>query len=535
MSYQELDTSPATDNSPEPSLWLRRVCSDFDEPPAQPESIDQTITCHYSKNEHDYFESPENWKQELNEHIENFNDKFAVVLHGSKTLVMKTVYDDDRNRKERVYLSAHSLNMLYSNEKIKVGEKVVKDEVIDVVKTKSIAWLDNPKRLSYRDGITFKPSRYVNGEEVKAKISPEKLNLWEGYSVEAVENSRALDVLKYHISQVVCGGNVECYEYLMNWIARGLQFPELTGQVAVALKGEKGCGKGTLGNFIKKLYGQHGLQVTNPKHLTGNFNAHMADCCFMFADEVIFAGDKQTENILKGLITEDTMMIERKGIDAECMPNRLKILMASNNDWIAPVSKDERRYFVLDVSSEKIGDTEYFKQLHHAINSEETQQAFLYEMLHRDIACFNVSKVPDTDALKEQRAQSLDTFGQYWHEVLQRGYVYQSEHNNHEIQNWIAEPATDLIKAGYDQWCAKNKVNQYGIVSLKSIGMHLSRWYLKNRRNSAMVVAENKKGELVYSGSRPYCYVLGNHADAVTAFCDYEKLNGAELLENAVI
>ncbi len=521
------------DETPEMTEWLKKSLG-IDEPPTVDFSFGGMEEMpiddgYFAENEHDYFQAPTNWKQELNTHMNDFNSKFAVVLHGSKTLVMKTLYDDDRNRNERIYLSTQSLNMLYSNEKIKVGEKVVKDDIVDIVKTKSSAWLDNPRRLSYRDGITFKPSRYLNGVEVKAQISSDKFNLWEGYSVQPIENNGALDVLKYHISQIVCSGNVECYEYLMNWIARGLQYPELTGQVAVALKGEKGCGKGTLGNFVKKLYGQHGLQVTNPKHLTGNFNAHMADCCFLFADEVIFAGDKQTENIMKGLITEDTMMIERKGIDAECMTNRLKILMASNNDWIAPVSKDERRYFVLDVSSEKIGDTDYFKQLHKAINSIDTQQAFLYEMLHRDISGFNVGKVPDTAALKEQRAQSLDTFGQYWIEALQRGYIYQSQYNNHDFNDWIAEPSTALIKAGYAQWCNQHKIGTYGIV--KTIGNHLSNWYKKSRHGGYAMTGETLKGE-VATISRPNCYVVGSRSMAIESFCEFEKLNIEEITNN---
>ncbi len=161
------------------------------------EEIDAPDDGYFAENEHDYFEPAKDWKGELTDHMNDFNSKFAVVLHGSKALVMKTLYDDDRNRNERVYLSVSSLNTLYSNEKIKVGEKTVKDDIVDVVKTKSVAWLDNPMRLSYRDGIIFKPSRYVGGVEVKAKISPDKLNLWEGYSVQPIENHGALDVLKY--------------------------------------------------------------------------------------------------------------------------------------------------------------------------------------------------------------------------------------------------------------------------------------------------------------------------------------------------
>ena len=33
-------------------------------------------------------------------------------------------------------------------------------------------------------------------------------------------------------------------------------------------------------------------------------------------------------------------MIEPKGVDPFPMPNRLKILMASNNDWVVPASAD---------------------------------------------------------------------------------------------------------------------------------------------------------------------------------------------------
>lgn len=254
----------------------------------------------------------------------------------------------------------------------------------------------------------------------------------------------------------------------------------------------------------------------------------------MFADEVLFAGDKVVENIMKGLITEPTLMVEAKGIDAVEMPNRLKIFMASNNDWIAPASKDERRYFVLEASSEFIGDTKYFNQLHRDLKDPAIQSAFLHEMLHRDISGFSVGKVPDTKALQHQREQSLDSFGQYWHEVLQRGYIYQSQHNNRELQNWIVDPSIDLIQSGYEQWCNKSKINQFGIVKRETFGRCLGSCYTKSRRNVPVVTGENSKGELLNSGARPYCYNLGTHEQAITAFCEHQKLDAAKLLKNCV-
>src|SRR5215207_9332163 len=120
-----------------------------------------------------------------------------------------------------------------------------------------------------------------------------------------------------------------------------------------------------------RLFKGHSLHITNSKHLVGNFNAHLVDALFLFLDEAFWAGDKQGEGTLKALITERSIMIEPKGVDSYQMPNRLKILMASNNEWVVPASADERRYFVLDVPATRKGDVDYFRKLAAAIEGEE--------------------------------------------------------------------------------------------------------------------------------------------------------------------
>ena len=209
--------------------------------------------------------------------------------------------------------------------------------------------------------------------------------------------------------------------------------------------------------------------------------------------------------------------------------------MASNAEWVVPTSEDERRYFVLDVSSEEIGKAEYFKPLRADIANPAIQSAFLFEMLHRDISNFIVGKYPDTKASQHQRAQSLDSFGHYWMDVLQRGFVYQSQHGNESFRDWSCEVASELIHQGYTQWFNRNKIGQFGIVPREKVGRYLSSWYGdKKRKLNAIgfLIGETVKGEEDISKKQTIVYVVGTHTEAIISFCNAEKLDSANLLKS---
>jgi hypothetical protein len=228
-------------------------------------------------------------------------------------------------------------------------------------------------------------------------------------------------------------------------------------------------------------------------------------------------------------------MIERKGIDAVSMTNRIKLIMASNNDWIVPASSDERRYFVLGVSNERIGDSAYFTALHDSLEREETKSAFLYDMLHRDISKFDITKIPETEALKSQRLQSLDSFAKYWWDVLERGHIYQSENGNEEYHAWVPKALTAFIRQGYEQWCSQHRIGEHKISSVEKMGKSLTKWYgasklLSAQIGSSYLLAESKKGEVVESSARQKVYHFGNLKNALEAFSNAEKLSTEGLL-----
>ena len=180
-------------------------------------------------------------------------------------------------------------------------------------------WLKHPGRLTYT-GLIFRPG----GD----KVIDAKLNLWRGWGIEPKAGERGL--MREHIRTVMTS-SAEMFDYVIRWLAWAVQHPDLRAEVALVFQGGKGVGKGTLGNAMCRIFGQHAVHISNSKYLTG-FNAHLRDASFCFADEAYWPGDKAAEGNLKRLITEPTLLIEGKGRDAISVENMLHVVIASNED-----------------------------------------------------------------------------------------------------------------------------------------------------------------------------------------------------------
>jgi hypothetical protein len=192
----------------------------------------------------------------------------------------------------------------------------------------------------------------------------------------------------------------------MNWCAWAVQHPAEPAEAALVMKGGKGVGKGTLGNTLVHIFGQHATHISSVRHLIGHFNAHLRDVCFLFADEAYWPGDKAAEGTLKRLITEPSLTIEPKFVDVMTVPNMLHVLMASNEDWVVPAGEHERRFAVFEVSEHKRQDKSWFEPLHEQLHNGG-YEAMLHDLLQRDLGDWHPRRIPTTEALREQQLRSL--------------------------------------------------------------------------------------------------------------------------------
>lgn len=327
------------------------------------------------------------------------------------------------------------------------------------------AWLKWPGRRSY-DRVTFAPDG-----QVPANV----LNLWRGWGVAPRRGycERILD----HLGDVVCGDS-RVYEYLLSWMAHMVQRPDRPGEVAVVLRGREGTGKSVVGKLLRRIAGQHGIALSNPKHLVGDFNSMLEDAVFVEASEALFAGDKQVASRLKALVTDDTITLERKGQDAREVRNRVHLLMTSNEDWVVPAGPESRRWLVLDVSDEKRGNTEYFDALWAEVNSDECVGAFLQLLLDRDLTHFNVRRVPGTDALRDQRERSLTGVLAWALDLASRGGVLRTRSG---VEPWRSFLTVRELYEDFSEWVAGQRferalpVNIFSRDLQRLLGLHQQR------------------------------------------------------------
>jgi hypothetical protein len=175
-----------------------------------------------------------------------------------------------------------------------------------------------------------------------------------------------------------------------------------------------GVGKSIVGEIIGALIPAHHFPVGSARYVVSNFNLHLAKCLLLQSEEAVWAGDKHAEGTLKDLITSDTLMIEAKGIDAIRLPNRVRLMMTSNEDWVAPAGHGERRFCVLDVNPRCAGNFDYFSDMLRELD-EGGYARLLYDLQHFDLGKVNLRKIPRTSALLEQQLRTLNPLDAWWY------------------------------------------------------------------------------------------------------------------------
>lgn len=344
----------------------------------------------------------------LNDMLSAMNKIYAVVRYGDQTVIANIV------GKKIDFMSDREFHKLMANQHLRSANG-------QTVKLSRL-WFNWTYRRQYIGrGAVFEPGG-------PPEIQGDMLNMFRGLAVDPTPGNWSL--MQGHILNVLCAGRQDIFDYFIRWMAWSVQNLDQPIGVAVALLGDQGAGKGIFVRAFGSIFGEHFAHVANGDQLTGRFNATIGKSCLVFLDEAVWAGDKKAEGVLKALITEPSLSLEAKFRDPITVANRLRIIVASNNEWAVPAGIGDRRWLILNVDNSYAGTNHaaYFDALGLEIKNGGAA-AMLHDLLALDLSGFNIRKIPRTAAKAHQQALSLPSVEAWLYQVFQDGAIEQRAQN----------------------------------------------------------------------------------------------------------
>ena len=408
----------------------------------------------------------ETWTDDTTkEFFSRMNREHALVSLGSSIRYLHD-YAGANGKSELEFRRAEDMKRWYANITVPVGDRKLNG--FD-------AW-DRWKERRQCTGVGLFPGEMT--------VPSGYINLWRGFAVEPCKGQWSL--FDDHLHDIVCSGNEEYYVWLIDWLAHLIQHPDKKPGSAVVLKSAaKGTGKSMIYQFLSRILGVHAMSVAQAGHVVGNFNGHLLRNILLGVEEAFWAGNKSAEGVIKNLITEPTITIEKKGIDPISAPNFTRLLINSNESWTVPVGIDERRFLVLEVNNKRAKDPRYFDPIFKQMKNGGLE-AMLHSLLEWDIKS-NLRNPPETKALEQEREYSLSGVHRWVCEVARAGCVYDKARGSDIVlsDNTTTELDRAVIRDAVRDNCTSHEARcldtRLGLL-LKQVGVESGRPSRQGRR-----------------------------------------------------
>lgn len=232
-------------------------------------------------------------------------------------------------------------------------------------------------------------------------ITTKELNLFNGFKWDVDRSiiGEECRLYNYFHENFTCAAESD---YALNWVAACLQNPKLRPTVMILYSAEQGTGKSTMQEIIAKLFDGYALPVSDMKRdILGNFNGQMNNKLIINCSEVqsTDGGQKMSisqNEVLKTLITESKMLINEKNVKPYTVDFYGKFIVSCNYADAIRITKDDRRFSILDFGARNKGNDDYFTSIKDDINDEYQMKLLFNKLLFHDTSSFKAS-VPITN------------------------------------------------------------------------------------------------------------------------------------------
>jgi len=142
----------------------------------------------------------------------------------------------------------------------------------------------------------------------------------------------------------------EYYPIGIDYLKVLYQFPTQNLPTICLVSKENETGKSTFLKLLREIFGDNAVILGN-EDFSSNFNSHWATKLIVGIDEG-FIEKRIIKEKIKRLVTDDTILIENKGVDKTRVDFFGKFILLSNNEEnFIQMDKEDTRFFVLKVPS----------------------------------------------------------------------------------------------------------------------------------------------------------------------------------------
>lgn len=252
---------------------------------------------------------------------------------------------------------------------------VLKSEAFNVMNGDKVPYSDGGTKCSAVKYVS--DNGFVPGVEMMAYLpmcepgvvtvdGNDVLNSFKHNSVPEAEaeysaaGARAIKMVENHIKMLM--GSDENAWIFTSWLAHQVQFPGVKILWAPVIQSIEGVGKSFFGEMLRKCLGDMNVGTVNPSQVTSDFNAWSTGSCVNILEELRVKGHNRYEvvNALKPLITDRMIQVNDKGIRPYMTYNTCNYLCFTNYVDALPLTKDDRRWWVIFVPFASLKDVEEY-------------------------------------------------------------------------------------------------------------------------------------------------------------------------------
>ncbi len=317
-----------------------------------------------------------------------------------------------------------------------------------------LRWFLDENKRKYEDVGVFPPPI----------ICPANIyNLWKPFAIskhvgDYERDEAGLQKFIRHI-EILCNHDKTVADYVIKWFAQMFQYPAVK-TVILTFISDEGAGKGTLLDVISEMMGKTKiLTSTHPsRDVWGQFNGMMCNSFFVNLNEMCKKEAMDAEGRIKGLVTDSSLMINKKGLDSYEIISYHRFIITTNKEDPVNTKKNDRRNIIIRSSDELMNNIDYFADLRKSVlNTNTLRTIYDYLMEIPDMDTFGSIIRPVTE-YQEDIQEASRSFYDRWIEDFTRD----NQDNEEKIIKLYGNQQCALFSA----WCKKHNI-QYDTSSIK--------------------------------------------------------------------